>query len=184
MNNSTTTSKHICQHRDDDGGWWNVFLDWWILPAHLTFAVVFTCIVLKVLQGRDFLVSGSENHDYNSHTFRLYQSDVNTLLSLALVFIRTLTGCWLTLTGWRMALTSMERNGATLKEIIRMIDYRIPSIKPWDRARWKTKSFTVLAFTMWAIFLLGLPTQFVAPLVTGAINWIPGDRLCATSFSD
>jgi hypothetical protein len=174
MNNSTTITKHKCQRRDEDGGWWNEFLNWWILPAHLTFATVFAFIVLKVLQGRHFLIAGSENHDHDSHIFRFYQSDVTTLLSLALVLIRSLAGCWLTLTGWRMAFISLERNGATLKEIIRMINYRIPSIQPWGRARWRTKSTTALAFTMWTIFLLSLPTQFVAPLLTGAINWIPG----------
>jgi hypothetical protein len=174
MDSSTATSGHKCQRRDDDRGCWNEFLNWWILPVHLTLTAAFTFIVLKVLQGQHFLVSGSENRDYASSTFRIYQSDVNTLLSLALVLIRTLAGCWLTLTGWRMAFISLERNGATLRETNRMINYRIPPFKPWARIRWNKDSSQVLAATLWIIFLLALPAQFVAPLLTGAINWIPG----------
>jgi hypothetical protein len=138
--------------------------------------------MLKALQGQHFLISGSENRDYASSTFRIYQSDVNTLLSLALVLIRTLAGCWLTLTGWRMAFISLECNGATLRETNRMTNYRIPPFKPWARIRWNKDSSQVLAATLWMIFLLALPAQFVAPLLTGAINWIPGTDFVRSPF--
>lgn len=174
MDSLTTTSGHKCQRRDDDRGCWNKFLNWWILPVHLTLAAAFTFIVLKVLQGQHFLVSGSENPDYTSSTVRIYQSDVTTLLSLALILVRTLAGCWLTLTGWRTTFISLEWSGATLRETDRMINYRIPPFKPWARIRRNKESSRVLAATLWMIFLLALPAQFVAPLLTGAINWIPG----------
>lgn len=143
-------------------------------PVHAFLATSFALILLKVLQGRHVLVTGPENGDLTSHTFRLHQSDVNTLLSLSLVLIRTLAGCWLTLTGWRMTFITFELTGATLKEANRMIDYRIPPLKTTARNMYKPGSSSFLAATLWMIFLLTLPTQFVAPLLTGALNWIPG----------
>ena len=159
----TMPSMHKCQRRDDDRGLWNLCVNWWILPVHALLAISFTFIVLEVLQGRHFLVNGSEDRDDTSSTFRLYQSDVNTLLSLALVLVRTLAGCWLTLTGWRMSFISLELDGATLGEINRLIDYRIPPFKPRAQTPWKKGSPGFLAARLWMIFLLSIPTQFVAP---------------------
>lgn len=168
MERSTETDKHQCQRREDDHGWWYNFVNWWILPIHLILAAVFTLIALKVLQGRSFIVAGSGYHD--SSMITLSQPDVNTLISLALTIIRTLAGCWLTLTGWRMAFISLEQNGATLNEINHLINYRIPPLRFWGRGKWDSR-WTL--FFMWAIFILALPTQFVAAIFNGAINWIP-----------
>ena len=168
------TRVHECQRRNDDHSFWNRSRNWCILPVHAFLATSFAFILLKVLQGRHFLVTGSEVGNSTCHTFRLYQSDVNTLLSLALVLNRTLAGCWLTLTGWRMTFITFELTGATLKEAIRMIDYRIPPLKTSAQNMNKVGSSSFLTATLWMIFLLPLPTQFVAPLLTGAVNWIPG----------
>ena len=170
MESSNETQKHHCQRRKDDSGWWNHFINWWILPIHLTLAALFTLIALKVLQGRAFIVAGSSYRNHNSSMIILSQADVNTLISLALTAIRTLAGCWLTLTSWRMAFISLEQNGATLNEIDYLVSFRIPPLRFWGRGKWDSR-WTLLS--MWAIFFLALPTQFVAAIFNGAINWIP-----------
>ena len=64
-----------------------------------------------------------------------------------------------------------------MKQAVRTIDYRIPPLKTRTRNTRTSGSFSFLAATVWIIFLLTLPTQFVAPLLTGAVNWIPGTDL-------
>lgn len=170
MENSESISRHQCQRREDDRGWWYNLINWWILPIHLTLAALFTLIALKVLQGRSFIVAGSGYRGHDSSMITLSQADVNTLISLALTAIRTLAGCWLTLTSWRMAFISLEQNGATLNEISHMISYRIPPLRFWGRGKCDSRGSLL---SMWAIFFLALPTQFVAAIFNGAINWIP-----------
>lgn len=167
------SSGHRCTRRNDDRGGWNAFLNWWILPVHFVIVSIITIVTLKVLQGRSFLVDSNETNEYSLSASRIYQSDVNTLLSVALVLVRTLASYWLTLTGWRMAFIALERNEANLREIGRMVSYRLPSFALWGSNGSGGASLWAVAGTMWIIFMLALPNQFSAPLLTGAINWIP-----------
>lgn len=170
MESSQEANRHNCQCREDDRGWWYNFINWWILPIHLTLAALFTLITLYVLQGRSSILAGSEYRVHDSDMIKLSQADVNTLISLALTATRTLAGCWLTLTGWRMAFIGLEQDGVTLNEMNHLVSYRIPPLRLWGRGKWRSR-WTLL--TMWTIFFLALPTQFVAAIFNGAINWIP-----------
>lgn len=170
MQSCKGANQHHCQRREDDHGWWYNLTNWWILPIHLIAAAWFTLIALFVLQGRSFVVAGSGDRGHGSHKITLSQADANTLISLALTGIRSLAGCWLTLTGWRMAFITLEQYGATVNEFNRLVSYRIPPLRFWGRGTWGSR-WTLLS--MWLIFLLAWPTQFVAAIFNGAINWIP-----------
>lgn len=179
MEFSKGTNKHHCQRREDDHGWWYNFMNWWILPIHLISAAWFTLFALLVLQGQSFVIAGSGYRHHDSHMITLSQADINTLISLALTAIRSLAGCWLTLTGWRMAFITLEQHGATVDEFNRLVSYRIPPLRFWGRGKWKSR-WTLLS--MWLIFFLAWPTQFVAAIFNGAINWIPSTDHIQSEF--
>jgi len=163
---------HDCRYRHDQGPC-ATLLSWWLLPAHFI-ASTALALALLVVEQRSFLVKASDTKENsNSTTFKLYQSDVTTLISVALVLIRFLGGSWLALTGWRMSFIILERDGATLTELSRMINYRIPPTalrhggQPWQQQS------NLLLPTMWLIILLATPSIFISPLLTGAVSWIP-----------
>lgn len=83
---------------------------------------------------------------------------------MAVTTVRTLAGAWLTLTGWRLAFIISESKGITLQSFSRLVCYRLPPTSPG--------SLRMLAI-LWTVFLISAPVQFISPLVTGAVGWIP-----------
>ena len=73
-----------------------------------------------------------------------------------------------------MSFIVLERDGATLGELIRMINYRIPPITLHHREQpRRQQKFNILLPAMWLILLLATPSTLVSPLLTGAVSWIP-----------
>ena len=168
-----TANTHDCQYRHDQGPC-ATLLSWWLLPAHFITSTALALALLLLVDQRSFLVKASDTRENsNSTTFKLYQSDVTTLISVALVLIRIASGSWLALTGWRMSFIVLERNGATLSELSRMINYRIPPITFHHRGQPRQQQSNMLLPAMWLILLLAMPSTLVSPLLTGAVSWIP-----------
>ena len=157
-------------------------MKWWLLPTHLTLAAALSFTLLQFVKDKRFLVNGSGGieHDPDSSHPKIYQSDVTSVVSLVLVLLRTLSSCWLGLAGWRLAFICLEKRGATLQQVDRIVGYLVPpaTLRDWRNAsgegRW-------LLPAMWLIFLLATPSQFVAPLLSGAVNWIPAVDLVASN---
>jgi hypothetical protein len=177
---ATAHSRHHCQYREDDLGWWKSIAKWWLLPTHISLAGALAFALLQFVKNHKFLVNGSDENELGQSfpRLKLYQSDVTTLVSLVLVFVRTLSCWWLSLAGWRMAFICLEKHGATLKQVDWMVGYLLPptmlrkQVMTPREGRW-------LLPAMWLLFVLATPSQFVAPLVSGAVNWIPAVDLVA-----
>ncbi len=178
---------HRCTRRNDDEGKWRIFCAWWLLPFHLLIVGVVAFTIIYVVNGRAFLlVSQSAAGLPNDVHIVLYQSDVTTLVSIALVVVRVLAGSWFSLAAWRMVFISLEMSGMTLRDAKRMLEYGVPSL-PFvcNDARGKKRQFRTskrFAMTLWLMFLLALPAQFVAPLAAGSITWIPDSITAAPGY--
>jgi len=175
---SATLVGHHCQYREDDSGRWRSIIKWWLLPTHITLAAALAFALLQFVKDHLFLVNGADptEHGPNSSYPTIYQSDVTTLVSLILVLLRTLSSCWLSLAGWRMAFICLEKHGATLKQVDWIVGYLIPPTRVAS-GRTPPGEGRRLLPTMWLVFLLATPAQFVAPLLSGAVNWIPAIEL-------
>ena len=168
------SSSHICRYRDDDRSWLGRIRAFWFIPTHFIASSTIACSLMYLIDGRNFLVHGRPDSGKidTVRTSNLYQSDVTTLLSLALVVIRSIGGAWLTLFGWRMCFCILELEGASLGQMTRMIDHRLPPTRFLQRQAHSIKSLFLIPL-MWLVFICGTPSQFITPLLTGAINWIP-----------
>ena len=162
---------HTCQHRHDNKGWSAYLADWGFPTLHLLGTAVITISLLAVVDNRIFAISHDDFLNVNSQGKEfssLTQPAMTSIISLALVLQRLAGGAWLTLTGWRMAFTVLEVDGASLGDIGRMINYRCPPFRSPSKPRQPS-----LLPTLWVIFLLATPSLFTSPLLTGAVNWIP-----------
>ncbi|KAJ8118395.1 hypothetical protein OPT61_g597 [Boeremia exigua] len=155
--------RHRCSYRCDQDSKWDTIANYWLLPAHLFCSVAVAIVLLALVDGRLFLVNDSSG-DAPASVVPIYQSNITTLLSIAVTTVRTLAGAWLTISGWRLAFIILESNGLNLESFGRLVCYRLP---PWALDSW------MLLVVLWAIFLMSAPVQFASPLVTGAVSWIP-----------
>ena len=162
---------HKCQYRRDNYGWSAYRADWGYPILHLLGTIAITLSLLAVVDNRTFPINRGDFSNMNSQGKALpsvTQSQMTTIISLALNFHRLAGGAWLTLAGWRMAFTVLEVDGATLGDVGRMINYRYP---PFHRpSHGQQKSLLPM---LWVIFLLATPSLFTSPILTGAVNWIP-----------
>ena len=71
-----------------------------------------------------------------------------------------------------MCFCVLEFEGATLGQMLRMIDHRIPPLRSLRRQTHRLKGLSLLPL-MWLVLLFGTPSQFNSPLPSGALNWIP-----------
>lgn len=154
-----------CSEKVDDRNLQTVVSNWWLLPAHLICSILLVIILLAKVDGRLFRV-GTSYATAPPSVVSLSQNDVTTLISIAVVIVRTLAGTWLTLLGWRLAFILLERRGVTLEGFSRIIRYRLPPVRsPSDSIS--------LVIIFWAVFLLSVPVQIASPILTGAVSWIP-----------
>ncbi|KAJ9661528.1 hypothetical protein H2198_001908 [Neophaeococcomyces mojaviensis] len=131
---------------------------WWLLLAHLTLVFVLAVVLLHSVQGKQFAISQEGKKGLQGHS-DLAQPEVVAIVSAVLTIIRALAGAAITQIGWRMAFLALGTRGATLAQVDKMISWRRPPLKG--------------QIMLWVVFLLSVPSQFTAPVVQGAINWIP-----------
>ncbi|KAJ5651625.1 uncharacterized protein N7484_005348 [Penicillium longicatenatum] len=107
---------------------------------------------------------------YVNGTLLLRSSDVTTMVSAALVVIKFFTTSWAAIAGWRCA-WDLTHTKAVLspEQVSFMTRYRLPPWlrSPFGRPRGR-RSWAVVV-----ILLSALPQPFIAPIVSGAINWNP-----------
>jgi hypothetical protein len=154
---------HQCSRRADHHINWTTFTNYWLLLTHLACLIALVAALLVQIDERSFLV-GTTTSDAPPSVVPVYQTSVTTLLSIAIVTVRTLAGAWLTLTGWRLAFIILESNGTTLQGFSRLVRYRLPS---------KDSNSTPLFGVLSIIFIISIPVQFISPILTGAVSWIP-----------
>ncbi|KAF8315896.1 hypothetical protein DL93DRAFT_2227171, partial [Clavulina sp. PMI_390] len=171
---------------------------WVCLPAIGHFALsALTAVGMKYyVQGHVFAIHSRhvEFGEVNGlkdifHQYIPLQTDITTALSILLAIIRSLGGMWFAGLCWRAAFLILEKDGLRLcwrmvwniPETITNVDY----LKDFNRliskdllhiffipAQRRNRSGIVVFYAVFAI-LLALPTQYAAPVVSGAITWVP-----------
>ena len=149
-------SLHRCRYRDDNHGYWNAIRNWWLLPAHFVAALVFVLVLELAIDGKYFTLSSAERT-----CGMLYQSGIVTMVSISLVIVRSLAAAWLSLAGCRMGFIVMEKGGATLNQLDRLISFKIPMFrrhKPRTGPARHSRGFTNLhLLALWATFSFAVP---------------------------
>ncbi|KAF4945613.1 hypothetical protein FGADI_11794 [Fusarium gaditjirri] len=158
-------SRH-CFIRPDDRGLWNACKACYLFLIHIGLAAAIMVLVIQI-DGRHFKI-GSDSTVFTFHS-RLYQAQVTGLLSLALVTLRLVAGTGSALLAWRIIFILLEKGGATLVELTRLLSLRVP-IMP------AVISETSQCWSVWATvaIILMWPHSFAAPLVSSSLSWIPG----------
>ena len=132
------------------------FYSWWAPIAHALLSPSIALLLVFVLGGKQFLSSG---RDIPRGVF-LSPSDVTTIISGALVLCRLIASSCILSVLWRCAIILLQHDGLDLRQLSRMIAYRIP-IAWGGRYTWSTA--TVLAMM--------LPSTVISPLLSGSLNW-------------
>lgn len=159
---------YSCDSRADDSGIWNTCKAWYLVLAHLAACLILlVCIELVV-----------DKHDFETGSppwvFKLprYQIQVTGIISFSLVLIRMLGGACSTLLVWRTIFVLLNRQGVTLVELVRLINYRVPMFpRGGSKGRQLWLSWAAL------VIILLWPSGFASPAATSAVAWIPATKL-------
>lgn len=159
-----------CVLRLDNTDFWNAIKTWWIFPLHLMICGLLVFVLLLMLDGHKVQIDAS--FTMLSVHFGLYQTQVNALLSLALMSICLLSTTCTALLTWRMIFILLDKRSISLLEIKRLNNWR-QSIALIAMSRQH------LLWLIWAILtiLLLWPFNFSSPLTTSAVAWISSTRL-------
>ncbi|KAF7536549.1 hypothetical protein G7054_g4426 [Neopestalotiopsis clavispora] len=151
----------------------------WYLPlAYLVYTVLFTWVIVFWLNGKSFAVDGSPGiHE------GVTQSNVTTLVSVALVVARIISSTWQALAAWRCVFILLETSGLSLSEASHLISRRLPTftlLSPLSSRganhAW-TRTIAIL------VLILAWPAQFTNPIANGSIYWIHGTITTSISFN-
>ncbi|CAE6348701.1 unnamed protein product [Rhizoctonia solani] len=145
------------------------------LVLHCILTACITCFVLLYVNGNYFnlsnrrpLVSLAGGASVPATRSLLLQSDVVTILSSAIIVLRLALGAWSTGLCWRSALFLMERKGLSRSGLRWLIGAGVltPSLHARD----------IMTFLTGATLLVTLAANFVSPLLTGSISWVPSNQ--------
>lgn len=137
---------------------------------HLACCTVVSLTIVYVLDGYLAVPTESPRH-VDGGKFKLKVSDVTTLVSTGLTIVRLLVGAWLGTIMWNCAFILLEKRprGMTLRQLSRMMTWTVPPIP-----RSSAEGLVLL------LLFLVIPQQFIAPLITGAVNWSPSFEFSQT----
>jgi len=90
-------------------------------------------------------------------------SDITTMVTAGLVLLRIVSNSWAAMSAWRCAFIMLETDGLSLLQFQRTVSWRIPCT---TRIR-QSFRYSVVA----VILVLMIPSNFMAPILSGAIGW-------------
>ncbi|KAH7335036.1 hypothetical protein B0J17DRAFT_733035 [Rhizoctonia solani] len=152
------------------------------LALHLFGSVAITTTLIYALDGRHFhldrqprvkLADGTYQYGQLGR-YNILQSDVTTLLSVALVILRWVTAAWAGPLCWRVIFLLAGRNGLRRRDIRWVSSYGV--LPPATHLR---HSHNLLAGLILIFTLAPYPGS---PLVTGSISWVPGSSIIDLPF--
>ncbi|KAH8691534.1 hypothetical protein BGW36DRAFT_388498 [Talaromyces proteolyticus] len=139
-----------------------------LLLVHTAGSIALALVLVYAVDG--YNAGDDSTPHYVDGKLLLRSSDVTTLVSAALVFIKFFTTSWAAIATWRGAWELTQSNtGLSSKQVSFMTRYKL---LPWMRPPFGLprgrRSWAV------AVFLLcSFPQPFIAPLLSGAVNWNP-----------
>ncbi|PVH95964.1 hypothetical protein DM02DRAFT_675105 [Periconia macrospinosa] len=154
-----------CTVRNDDAGFWNISKTYSIFVLHLVACILFVISVMVWVDGCNFR-PGSPPSSFFEVNGPLYQTQVNGLVSLALVFIRLLAACCAAPLIWTVILVLLEKRGMWLSEISRL-NYLMPVLPRAKAHVWGWYAWaTLVTVLLW-------PPNFASPIANSSLAWIP-----------
>lgn len=159
-----------CGARKDSSGSWTTIKAYWLFLAHPLVCVLFVVGMMQFVHGRNFR-PGNPGGSIFTLSYPLFQTQVNGLVSLGLVFARMLsTSCVASLI-WTTIIVLLEKRGMTLSEISLLNDFQMPVLPRFKTAaqnRWLIWASLIIVF-VW-------PSNFASPLANSSLAWNPGAR--------
>ncbi|CAE7081220.1 unnamed protein product [Rhizoctonia solani] len=143
------------------------------LMAHLAGSVVIATALIYVLDGRYFYLDRQPRVKLADGTHlsgqlgqnNILQSDITTILSVALVLLRWVAAVWAVPLCWRVIFLLAGRNGLRHRDIRWVINYGVLPPATYLRHSHNMALGLVLIFT--------LAPYPASPLVTGSVSWVP-----------
>ncbi|CAE6460271.1 unnamed protein product [Rhizoctonia solani] len=152
-----------------------LFINTRFLVLHVTMTACVTCFMLLYVDGNYFNLSNRRpmvllagGTSVPSTRSLLLQSDVVTILSSAIILLRLALGAWSTALCWRSALFLMERRGLSRSSLRWLIGAGV--LTPPLYAR------DIMTFLTGVTLLVTLAANFISPLLTGSISWVPSNQ--------
>ena len=153
------------------------FRFWPLLIAYTVCCIALSLVLTLVIDG--FNAVDTSTARYIDGKLQLRVSDITTLISAALVIIKFFATSWAAVAVWRCAyeLTHTTDVELSRQQLSFMMKYRLP---PWAMYPFQQPN-GFRSWTVAAILLCVLPQPFIAPLLSGAVNWnpslVPGSRI-------
>ena len=147
--------------------YWREFKLWSFLVAYTICCIALSVILATVINKFNAIESTAPR--YTNGKLQLRVADITTLISAGLVVIKLLVTSSTFFAVWRCAydLTHNTDAGLSKEQLSFMTRHRLP---PWlKRPFGLPKGFR--SWVISAILLLMLPHTFIAPLLSGAVDW-------------
>ncbi|KUL81975.1 hypothetical protein ZTR_10719 [Talaromyces verruculosus] len=139
-----------------------------LLVLHTVGSIALALVLVYAVDG--YNAGDDTTPHYVDGKLLLRSSDITTLISAALVLIKFFTTAWAAVATWRGAWELTHSNtGLSPEQVSFMTRYKLlpwmrpPFGRPRDRRSW----------AMAVVLLCSIPQPFVAPLLSGAVNWNP-----------
>jgi hypothetical protein len=154
------------------------FKGWFLLLAHTISSIALSLTIALAINGYNAVDTSTPR--YFDSKLHLRVSDVTTLVSVGLVVNRFFSASWIAVAIWR-GIYILQNTTPRLSDqrLLFMQKYRLP---PWARHPFQHPQGT----SNWIIFstlLCILPQPFIAPLISGAVNWNPVSVPGSTTIS-
>lgn len=148
-------------HRASESPRKRLFKAYFFPILHISSCIALSFCMVYILDGYRAVPTEASRYSDDGR-YKLKVSDVTTLVSTALIVVRILAGVWLGDILWNCTFILLEKRGLTLPQVDRIMSFYLPPIPK--------SSAEVLVVLL---LLLVIPQSFMAPLLTGAVNWSP-----------
>jgi hypothetical protein len=143
-----------------------------LLSAHTICSIAISLAVALAINGYNAIDTSTPR--YFDGKLYLRVSDVTTLVSVGLVFTKFFTTAWIAIAIWKFTVILTHNNSKLVnplngQQLLFMRKYKLP---PWARYPFGLPQ-GICSWIIILILLCILPQQFIAPLISGAVNWNP-----------
>ncbi|KIW13835.1 hypothetical protein PV08_06615 [Exophiala spinifera] len=169
-------SDPFCQKESSRGRWcqrpeW-AFKGWYLLLAHMIGSIALALTVALAINGYNAIDTSTPRY-FNSK-LHLRVADVTTLVSVGLVVVKFFTTSWAAVAIWKCSQISKHDKHSTA---LRIGHSQLPLMQA-DRLSLRARYPSRLPREIWSwiirsIYLCMHFQQFIAPILSGAVNWNP-----------
>jgi len=159
------------------------FKSWFLLLAHTICSIAISLALALAINGYNAIDTSTPR--YFDGKLHLRVSDVTTLVSVGLVINRFFTAAWTAVVIWKFTVILNKLN--TISGLGRLSHSRLRFMQKYKLPPWARLPFRlprgIWSWIILLILLCILPQQFIAPLISGAVNWNPVSVLGSARIS-